>query len=132
MQQGVFNRVAASAATLADHFGAYAEIMVIDLEASTRNATARLCAAAVLGVAAAFTLAIGCTWLIAATWNTPAHVPVMIGLLLLGALLGLGAWLALGRYRRSAPPLLAHTLAEWAKDRRLIEELFNAGEEVDP
>jgi uncharacterized membrane protein YqjE len=131
IESAVMSRLSGSASTLADHAAAYAEVIVADVEASSRSAASRLWAGAVLVVALAFTLAIGCAWLIAATWDTSAHLPVMIGLLLLGALTALAALLILSRQRRSAPRLMALTLAEWAKDRRLMKEVLNANHEAD-
>jgi uncharacterized membrane protein YqjE len=126
MENEVIGRLSSTASTLADHLGAYADVVIADLEASTRSAVKRIWAAVIMSVAAGFTLAVGCAWLIAATWYTPAHEPVMICLLLLGALVAVGALLALKRYRQLAPRPMSLTLAEWAKDRLVVKDLMNA------
>jgi uncharacterized membrane protein YqjE len=131
IENAVMSRLGGSASTLADHAAAYAEVIVADVEASSRSAASRLWAGALLVVALAFTLAIGCVWLIAATWDTSAHTPVMIGLLLLGVVTASSALLVLNRQRRAAPRLMALTLAEWAKDRCLLKEVLSADHEVD-
>jgi len=125
------NRFSGSASTLADHAAAYAEVIVADVEASARSATSRLWAATLIFVAVAFTLAVGCAWLIAATWSTVAHLPVMIGLLLLGSFTAMGALQVLNRLRRIAPRPMALTLAEWAKDRRMLQDVLNAKEAAE-
>jgi|SRR5580693_61619 uncharacterized membrane protein len=131
MENEVLGRLSTTASTVADHLGAYADVIIADLEASTRSAVSRVWAAAIMSVGSGLTLAIGCAWLIAATWDTAAHVPVMVGLLLLGALVSLGAYLALRRYRQLAPRPMSMTLAEWAKDRLVVRELMNANNRTE-
>jgi len=125
------SRLSTTASTVADHLAAYADVIVADIEASSRSAGSRLWAAALMAISLAFTLAVGCTWLIAATWDTSAHLPVMIGLLLLGGATSLAALRVLNRERRMAPRLMSLTLAEWAKDRRMMKELMSANNEAD-
>jgi uncharacterized membrane protein YqjE len=131
LENALMNRFSGSASALADHAAAYAEIIVADIEASARSAASRLWVAALLSIALAFTIAIGCTWLIGATWDTGAHYPVMIGLMLLGALGSVVALLVLNRQRRMTPTPMALTLAEWAKDRRMLKDLVAAREAED-
>jgi hypothetical protein len=131
MENEVMDRVSSTASTLADHLGAYAEVVIADIEASTRSAVRRLWAAVILSVASGLTLAVGCAWLIAGTWDTPAHEPVMIGLLIVGVLVAVGALLALRHYQRLAPRPMALTLAEWAKDRLVVRELMNVSKRAN-
>ena len=116
---------------LAEHIGAYAEVALADLQASTRNMVGRVCAAAIMSLAVGFTLLMGCVWLIGATWTTSAHIPVMIALLLFGSVAAVAAFATLQRYRRSAPSVMARTVAEWAKDRSLVEELVRLKRQAD-
>lgn len=128
IESAVITRLSSSAAVLADHAAAYAEIIIADAQASARSAGQRLWAATVIVIASTFTLAIGCTWLIAASWDTSAHLPVMLGLLVIGIVAALCALQSLNRHRRSAPRPMALTLAEWAKDRQMLKELLNSSE----
>ena len=131
MENEVIGRLSSTASTLADHLGAYADVVLAVIEASTRSAVNRIWAAAIMSIAAGFTLAVACAWLIAATWNSPAHEPVMIGLLLLGVLVAVGGLLALKRYRELAPSPMSLTLAEWAKDRLVVKDLMNANNRAE-
>ncbi len=131
IESAVISRLSGSASVLTDYASAYADIIIADAEALTRSAARRLWAAAVLVIAAGFTLAISCAWLIAATWDTEAHLPVMLGLLLLGVLIAVGAFQALNRYRRVAPQPMSMTLAEWAKDRQMVQDLLKANDSAE-
>jgi glycerol uptake facilitator-like aquaporin len=131
VESAVMSRLSGSASTLADYAAAYAEIIAADVEASTHSAGRRLWMSALMIGSLIFSLGIGCAWLIAATWDTSAHLPVMIGLLLLGILTAFVALQLLNRERRLAPPLMALTLAEWAKDRSMVKELLSANYPAD-
>ena len=99
-------------------------MILSDLEAASAAFGRRLLVAAVMACAVVLALVMGCLWLIAATWDTAARIWVIAGLL--GVFLAIAA-VAFWRLRQLAAAgrgVLPQTAGEWAKDRRLLEELF--------
>jgi uncharacterized membrane protein YqjE len=112
------------AAIAVRHAGAYTELILSDLEAASAALRQRLLAAAVMACALVFALLMGCVWLIAATWDTVARYWVIAGLLGLFLAIAAAAFWRLQRLTADAPGVLPQTTGEWAKDRRLLEALF--------
>lgn len=120
----MIERLSVATSIAVRHAGAYADLIVSDLEATSRVVRGQVIAASVTGVAILLAVSLGCLWIIAATWDTPARTWAIAGLLGVFVLIALaGLW----RFRildAGAPALLAQTGSEWAKDRRLLEELL--------
>jgi uncharacterized membrane protein YqjE len=66
----------------------------------------------------------GCIWLIAATWDTAARTWVIAGLLGVFVAIAAVAFWRLKQLSAGGRGVLPQTAGEWAKDRRLLEELF--------
>lgn len=120
----MIDRLAVAAAIGVRHAGAYADLLASDLEAGATLIRGRVIAASVMGFAILLAVSLACVWVLAATWDTPQRTWAIGGLLAAFVLI---AGVAFWRFRTlnsGAPGLLAQTSREWAKDRRLLEELL--------
>jgi uncharacterized membrane protein YqjE len=106
------------------HAGAYTDLILSDLDATSAAVRRRLLAAAVMACAVLLAVVLACVWLIAATWDTTARNWVIAGLLGVFLAIAAAAFWRLNRLSAGAPGILPQTAGEWAKDRRLLEELF--------
>ena len=120
----MIDRLSAVAAIAVRHAGAYTDLILSDLDAASAALGRRLLAAAVMACALVFAILMGCVWLIAATWETVARYWVIAGLLGLFLAIAAAAFWRLKLLTAGAPGVLPQTAGEWAKDRRLLEELF--------
>jgi len=120
----MIERLSAVATIAVRHAGAYTDLILSDLEAASAALRQRLLAAAVMACALMFAILMGCLWLIAATWETVARYWVIAGLLGLFLAIAAAAFWRLKLLTAGAPGVLPQTAGEWAKDRRLLEELF--------
>jgi uncharacterized membrane protein YqjE len=120
----MIDRLSTAASLVVRHAGAYVDLIQSDLDLTSRVLRVRVIAALIVALALQLAVALGCVWIIAAAWDTPLRIPAIASLLGLFLVL---AGAALWKFRAldtSAPPLLAQTIREWAKDRRLLEELL--------
>jgi uncharacterized membrane protein YqjE len=118
------------AATLAvRHAGAYADLLASDLDASSRALRGRLIAAGILGFATLVAVSLACVWVLAATWDTPQRYWALGGLLALFVIIALVSFLRIRSISAAAPPMLAQISREWAKDRRMLEDLLRRDKE---
>jgi uncharacterized membrane protein YqjE len=120
----MIERLSAVATIAVRHAGAYTDLILSDLEVASAALRQRLLAAAVMACALMFAILMGCLWLIAATWDTVARYWVIAGLLGLFLAIAAAAFWRLTLLAAGAPGVLPQTAGEWAKDRRLLEELF--------
>jgi uncharacterized membrane protein YqjE len=120
----MIERLSAVATIAVRHAGAYTDLILSDLDAASAALRQRLLAAAVMACALMFAILMGCLWLIAATWDTVARYWVIAGLLGLFLAIAAAAFWRLTLLAAGAPGVLPQTAGEWAKDRRLLEELF--------
>jgi len=120
----MIERLSAVATIAVRHAGAYTDLILSDLEVASAALRQRLLAAAVMACALMFAILMGCLWLIAATWETVARYWVIAGLLGLFLAIAAAAFWRLKLLTAGAPGVLPQTAGEWAKDRRLLEELF--------
>jgi uncharacterized membrane protein YqjE len=120
----MIERLSAVATIAVRHAGAYTDLILSDLEVASAALRQRLLAAAVMACALMFAILMGCVWLIAATWDTVARYWVIAGLLGLFLAIAAAAFWRLTLLTAGAPGVLPQTAGEWAKDRRLLEELF--------
>ena len=118
------------AATLAvRHAGAYADLLASDLDVSRRAMRSRLVAAGILGFASMLAVSLACVWVLAATWDTPQRDWALGGLLSLFVVVALVSFLRIRSLSAAAPPMLGQVSREWAKDRRVLEDLLRRDEE---
>ncbi len=126
----MIDRLSTAASLAVRHAGAYVDLIQSDLDLTSRVLRARVVAALAVALALQLAVALGCVWIIAAAWDTSLRVPAIASLLgLFLVITGAALW----KFRAldaSAPPLLAQTIREWAKDRRLLEELLARGPPV--
>jgi uncharacterized membrane protein YqjE len=120
----MINRLSTAACLAVRHAGAYVDLIQSDLDLTSRLVRRRMIAASVMGLALLQALALGCVWIIAAAWDTPLRMPAIAGLVGLFLVVAAVAFWKLRSLDASAPPLLAQTIREWSKDRRLLEELL--------
>jgi uncharacterized membrane protein YqjE len=120
----MIERLSTVAAIAVRHAGAYTDLILSDLDAASAALGQRLVAAAVMVCALVFAILMGCVWLIAATWETVARYWVIAGLLGLFLAIAAAAFWRLRLLTAGAPGVLPQTAGEWAKDRRLLEELL--------
>ena len=120
----MIERLSAVATIAVRHAGAYTDLILSDLDAASAALGQRLLAAAVMACALVFAILMGCVWLIAATWDTVARYWMIAGLLGLFLAIAAAAFWRLKLLTAGAPGVLPQTAGEWAKDRRLLEELL--------
>jgi uncharacterized membrane protein YqjE len=120
----MIERLSTVATIAVRHAGAYTDLILSDLDAASAALGQRLLAAAVMAGALVFAILMGCVWLIAATWDTVARYWVIAGLLGLFLAVAAAAYWRLRLLTAGAPGVLPQTAGEWAKDRRLLEELL--------
>jgi uncharacterized membrane protein YqjE len=120
----MIERLSAVASIAVRHAGAYTDLILSDLEAASTAFGRRLLAAAVMACAMVLGVVMGCIWLIAATWDTAARTWVIAGLLGVFVAIAAAAFWRLKQLSAGGRGVLPQTAGEWAKDRRLLEELF--------
>jgi uncharacterized membrane protein YqjE len=107
------------------HMAGYAELLGEDLERAQQDLTARIAAAAVVGICLFFVLLSGCLLVVALTWDTPHRVAAIIWM---GAGFALAAVIA-GLYRSNLVGAQARFLGtvrkEWTEDRVLLEKILS-------
>ena len=79
----------------------------------------------------AFAIALGCVLLIVATWDTAARLWSIVALIGFFACVAILAYRQMRRLDQAAPGVFERTAREWAKDRQLLEDLFERGRAVD-
>jgi uncharacterized membrane protein YqjE len=120
----MIERLSAVASIAVRHAGAYTDLILSDLDAASAAAGRRLLAAAVMACAVLLAVVMACVWLIAATWDTTAHDWVIAGLLGVFLAIAAAAFWRLKQLAARGRGILPQTAGEWAKDRLLLEELF--------
>ena len=120
----MIDRLATTAAIAVRQAGAYTELILSDLEASSGLVRRRVAFGAVAVLAVHLALVMACALLVAVSWDSPYRVWVIAGLTLGFAAIAAAALWKLTALDAGAPGLLQQTAREWAKDRRLLEELL--------
>jgi uncharacterized membrane protein YqjE len=117
-----------AAPALLRHLAGYVELAGQDLEQTQRDFTARLRAAAIIGVSLFFVVLSGCLLVVALTWDTPHRVAAIawmggafLVVALIAALYGSSAL-------RAQTTFLATVQREWQVDRVLVEQLLSSNE----
>ena len=121
----MIDRLADTASLAVRHAGAYVDLILSDLDHTSRTVRSRLIAASVMGAALLLAVVLACVGIIAAAWDTAGRMWAIGALLLLFlAVAAVGLW-RLRVLDGDAPALLSQTMREWAKDRRLLEKLLS-------
>jgi len=120
----VIDRLSTTAAIAVRQAGAYTDLILSDLEVSSKLLRRRVAWGAAALVSLHIAVLLGCTFLIAVSWDSQYRLWMIAGLLLgFAAVAVISVW-RLGVVDAGAPGVLAQTAREWAKDRRLLEELL--------
>jgi hypothetical protein len=119
------DRLAAAAAIVLRHAGAYTVLIRSDLESARALLERRVIAAAVLWAALILALQMACAGLVVLTWHTAARGWVMAALLGLFCMVAIGAaWRLHGLSDPATRTAHSRTAREWAKDRAVLGELL--------
>jgi uncharacterized membrane protein YqjE len=121
----MIDQLAATAAIAVRQAGAYSELIRDDLDVQARLLRDRLAVGAVTAVALQLVAMLGCGLVMALSWDTPYRLWILGGLILaFASVAALGIW-RMRLLDKAAPPVLQLTAGEWAKDRRLLEDLLS-------
>jgi uncharacterized membrane protein YqjE len=120
----MIDRLSVAAAIAVRHAGAYTDLILSDLDATATGFRQRVVATVVLGCAVLIAILIACAWIVAATWDTVARGWTIGGLLALFLAIAAGALWRLRVLEAITPAVMSQTTSEWAKDRRVLEELL--------
>jgi uncharacterized membrane protein YqjE len=121
----MLTRLAAAAALVVQHAGAYADLVACEAEEARRDIGRRLQVGAWMAAAMMFAAAMGCMLVIAFTWDTAARLYAIAGLLCVFCAMALIAYLRLRGMSARQGALFARTAREWDKDRMALEKLLN-------
>jgi hypothetical protein len=120
----VIERLAVAASIAVRHAGAYTDLILSDMDVAGRFVRKRVVAGSAAAGAIGFAIALACVWAIALAWDTAARMWTIAGLAVLFFGIAVLALRALRQLNDDAPPVLARTAHEWAKDRQLIEDVL--------
>jgi uncharacterized membrane protein YqjE len=120
----MIDRLSTTAAIAVRQAGAYTDLILSDLDVSSRLVRRRVSWAALALLSVHTAAVLGCTLIVAMTWDTPYRLWVIAGLFLGFVVVAATSVWRLGVVDAGAPGVLAQTAREWAKDRRVLEELL--------
>src|ERR1700730_11391109 len=120
----MIDRLSTAASIAVRHVGAYTDLILSALDVASEGVRRRLVATSVMAVAMVLAAAIACVWVMAATWDTRARLWVIAVLLGSFLVMAAAAFWRLNVLEAAAPNVLSQTAREWAKDRKLLEELL--------
>jgi uncharacterized membrane protein YqjE len=120
----MIERITTAAPLLAQHAGAYGELIAEDMLRTSRAFAQRLWVGIALAMAALVAILLSCAWLIARSWDSPDRLETIGALAGFFLLLSLLAGVILYVLQTRPMRVLHQTLQEWNKDRLLMEDLF--------
>jgi uncharacterized membrane protein YqjE len=120
----MIDRLSATAAIAVRQAGAYTDLILSDLDVSSGLVRRRVALGAVAVLAFHLALVMACALLVALSWDSAYRLWVIAGLMLCFAVVAVASVWRLTVLDAGAPGVLAQTAREWAKDRRLLEELL--------
>lgn len=120
----MIDRLSATAAIAVRQAGAYTDLILSDLDVSSGLVRRRVAFGAVAVLAFQLALVMACALLVALSWDSAYRLWVIAGLMLGFAVVAVASVWRLAVLDAGAPGVLAQTAREWAKDRRLLEELL--------
>ncbi|MBS0580481.1 MAG: hypothetical protein JSR36_14590 [Proteobacteria bacterium] len=120
----MIDRIATTAAIAVRQAGAYTDLIQSDLEASSRLVRRRVALGALAVLAIQSLVLVLSVSAIALSWSTGYRLWVVgaLGVLFAGVAV-VAAW-RLNALEATAPAVFQRTADEWAKDRRVLEELL--------
>lgn len=120
----MMDRIANTAAIAVRQAGAYTDLILSDLDVSSRLVRRRVALGTIAVLAIQAMVIVISVSAIALSWGTGYRLWVIGALLLVFAAIAAGAAWRLSVLDASAPAMLQQTAGEWAKDRRVLEELL--------
>jgi uncharacterized membrane protein YqjE len=120
----MIDRLSTAASIAVRHVGAYTDLILSDLDVASEGVRRRLVATSVMVAAIVLAVVMACVWVMAAAWDTRARLWVIAGLLGFFLAMAAAALWRLNVLEAAAPSVLSQTAREWAKDRKLLEELL--------
>jgi uncharacterized membrane protein YqjE len=120
----MIDRLATTAAIAVRQAGAYTDLILSDLDASSRLVRRRLAFGTLAVLSAQLAVVMGCALMVAVSWYSVYRLWVIAGLLVGFAALAAALLWRLSVLEAGAPGVLQQTAREWAKDRRILEELL--------
>jgi uncharacterized membrane protein YqjE len=120
----MIDRLSTAASIAVRHVGAYTDLILSDLDVASEGVRRRLAATSVMVTAIVLAVEMACVWVMAAAWDTRARLWVIAGLLGFFLVMAAAAFWRLNVLESAAPSVLSQTAREWAKDRKLLEELL--------
>jgi uncharacterized membrane protein YqjE len=120
----MIDRLSTTAAIAVRQAGAYTDLILSDLDVSSRLVRRRVAWGATALLSVHLALVMGCALLVALSWNSQYRLWAIAGLFLGFVVVAAASVWRLGVVDAGAPGVLAQTAREWAKDRRVLEELL--------
>jgi uncharacterized membrane protein YqjE len=120
----MMDRIATTAAIAVRQAGAYTDLILSDLDVSSRLVRRRVALGTVAVLAIQSLVMVISVAAIALSWSTGYRLWVIGALLLIFAAVAAAAAWRLSVLDATAPAVLQRTAGEWAKDRRVLEELL--------
>jgi uncharacterized membrane protein YqjE len=120
----MIDRLSTTAAIAVRQAGAYTELILSDLDASSRLVRRRIAFGSLAVLAAQLAVVMACALVVAVSWYSAYRLWVIAGLLVGFAALAAALLWRLSVLEAGAPGVLQQTAREWAKDRRILEELL--------
>jgi uncharacterized membrane protein YqjE len=120
----MIDRLSTTAAIAVRQAGAYTDLILSDLDVSSRLVRRRVAWGVTALLSVHLALVMGCALLVALSWNSQYRLWAIAGLFLGFVVVAAASVWRLGVVDAGAPGVLAQTAREWAKDRRVLEELL--------
>ena len=120
----MIDRLSTTAAIAVRQAGAYTDLILSDLDVTSRRLRRRVVWAAVTLLALHLAVVMASGLVIALSWDSQYRLWVIAALLVGYAAVAAGSAWKLGGLDAGAPGVLSQTAREWAKDRHLLEELL--------
>ena len=121
----MIDRLSTTAAIAVRQAGAYTDLVLSDLEVTSRVVRRRLAFGALAVLSGHLALVAACALAVAASWHSAYRLWVIAGLVAGFAAVAAASLWRLAVLDAGAPGLLQQTAREWDKDRRLLEELLS-------
>jgi uncharacterized membrane protein YqjE len=118
-----------AAPALLRHMAAYAELAGQDLERMQRDLSARLLAAAIVGLCVFFVILSGCLVVVAMTWDTPYRVTAVVCMAGAFLLIGVAAAVYRAQVVNGQAPFLGTVRQEWGEDRVILDRILAPDED---
>jgi uncharacterized membrane protein YqjE len=121
----MIDRLSTTAAIAVRQAGAYTDLILSDLDVSSKLVRRRIACGALAVLSVQLAVAMGCALVVAMSWDSAYRLWVIAGLSVGFTALAAALLWRLSVLEAGAPAVLQQTAREWAKDRRILEELLS-------